>query len=433
MRSVRLITICKLTLFVICFFYISTFPVQAQENSPYSRYGLGDVLPSQNIVNRSMGGLSIPYRDYQSVNFVNPASLASLKVTTLDVGVNYSTRTLRTIDPPEKFKSAYLIPTYLQLGLRLSRKGNWGMTGGIRQLTRIGYNLGTRTRLPGVDSVFYNYEGNGGSYQAFLGTGFGNKSISFGVNVGYLFGNRQYSTKVNFINDTVPYKKTNSSDTTRFGGLFVNAGLQYTINIGKSTYLRLGLTGSLNNKLKATRDITRETYEAGVNGSIVIDSIYREAGVEGTIIYPGSYGGGFLVEKEEKWQFGAEYSTTKWNSYRYFEMPDRLRDSWTVRVGGQIIPDITDKKYWSRVMYRIGFSYGADYIDLKESFNQYLFTFGAGLPVRRSYYTNQYTTINLGFEIGARGSKSNALRENLFRVCIGLNLSDIWFTKRAYQ
>src|SRR5688572_22582544 len=112
MRSVRLITICKSTIFVFSFFSISLLEIQAQENSPYSRYGVGDILPSQNIVNRSMGGLAIPYRDFQSVNFVNPASLAWLKVTTLDIGVEYSSRTLHEADPPQKFKSAYLIPTY---------------------------------------------------------------------------------------------------------------------------------------------------------------------------------------------------------------------------------------------------------------------------------------------------------------------------------
>ncbi|HRF27774.1 MAG TPA: hypothetical protein PKW54_10550, partial [Ferruginibacter sp.] len=38
---------------------LSSFPTLAQENSPYSRYGLGDIVPNQNVVNRGMGGLSI--------------------------------------------------------------------------------------------------------------------------------------------------------------------------------------------------------------------------------------------------------------------------------------------------------------------------------------------------------------------------------------
>ena len=54
---------------------ISAFePVLAQDNSPYSRYGIGDLVPSTNIANRSMGGISAGYTDYLSVNFNNPAS-----------------------------------------------------------------------------------------------------------------------------------------------------------------------------------------------------------------------------------------------------------------------------------------------------------------------------------------------------------------------
>jgi hypothetical protein len=74
-----------------------------------------------------MGGLSIPYNDLQSVNFVNPASYAYLRVTTLDIGVDYTSRTIRTNQPPQKFNSKYLIPSYINLGLPLKKKGFWGM------------------------------------------------------------------------------------------------------------------------------------------------------------------------------------------------------------------------------------------------------------------------------------------------------------------
>ena len=208
-----------------------------------------------------MGGLAIPFNDLQSVNFVNPASYAYLRVTTFDIGLEYSARTLIAQNPPAKFKTQYLIPTYFQLGLPLKKKGFWGMNIGLRPMTRINYNLSTRTRIPGIDSVLYNYTGNGGSYQAYLGTGFGNKNLSFGINVGYLFGNKEYSTKVIFINDTVPYKKSNSSDTTRFGGIFVNAGVLYRVELARNTYLRLGATGSIQNTLSATRDIARSTFD----------------------------------------------------------------------------------------------------------------------------------------------------------------------------
>ncbi len=301
-------------------------------------------------------------------------------------------------------------------------------------MTRINYNLSTRTRIPGIDSVLYNYSGNGGSYQAYLGTGFGNKNLSFGINAGYLFGNKEYSTKVIFINDTVPYQKSNSSDTTRFGGIFVNAGVLYRVELARNTYLRLGATGSIQNTLAATQDIARSTFDFGsTSGIIIIDSVFKANDQKGEITYPGSVGFGFMFEKEDKWMFGAEINNTFWSNYRYFGQPDALRNSWTARIGGQIIPDINSKSYWPRVVYRAGVSFGPDYIDVGKNLNQYLFSFGAGFPIRRTFYSNQYTTINTAFEIGARGNKNNTVSENLFKISVGVNLSDIWFNPRKYD
>ena len=434
MLSVRQIINYKRAFFALSFILIFTQILPAQVNSPYSRYGLGDVIPSQNVLNRAMGGLAIPYNDLQSVNFVNPASYAYLKVTTLDIGVEYTSKTIRSENPPDKFNSKYLIPTYFQLGLPLSKKKNWGMNIGLRPMTRINYNLSTRTRISDIDSVFYNYAGNGGSYQVYMGTGFGNKKFSVGFNAGYLFGNKNYSTKVVLINDTIPYKNTNSSDSTRFGGIFVNAGALYRIELKRNTYLRIGANGSLQNNLKAFRNISRETFDFSSNTDFdVIDSIYKETEVEGQITYPASFGFGLMLEKEDHWMFGAEINNTLWSNYRYFDQPDALRNSWTIRTGGQVIPNINSKSYWSRVLYRFGFSFGPDYIDLNQKLNQRLFSVGAGFPLRRTYYTNQYTSINTTFEFGARGNKTNAVRENIFKISVGFNLSDIWFNPRKYD
>ena len=110
-----------------------------------------------------------------------------------------------------------------------------------------------------------------------------------------------------------------------------------------------------------------------------------------------------------------------------------LRNNWTVRAGGQFIPDINGKKYLQRVIYRGGVSYGPDAVSLGQPLNQYMFTFGTALPVRRNFYTNQYTTINLVIEAGARGNKDNSVREGIVRFAVGMNLSDIWFNPRKYD
>mgnify|MGYP003345899634 CR=1 FL=1 len=279
MPSVRRIIDWKTTICALALGLIPIYSLLAQENSPYSRYGLGDQLPSQNIATRGMGGLSIPYYDLQSVNSVNPASYAQLKLTTFDIGLDLNTRSLVQLDPAKKYNAAYLIPSYMMLGFPMSRKKHWGMAFGLRPLTRINYDLFERKGISPVDSVGYQYKGGGGTYQAFVGMGFGWKRFTLGFNTGYKFGNKSYSTSTVFINDTVQYKKSISSDTTRFGGIFFDGSLQYTLSVGKNTFLRLGATYGLTTNMKGLRDITRETitYTSTGTTSVIVPTTATRA------------------------------------------------------------------------------------------------------------------------------------------------------------
>jgi len=434
MRLVRPITNSFSAILLLLVMFLLALQGKAQENSPYSRYGLGDFVPGQNILNRGMGGLSSAFADYSSVNFTNPASYASLKITTFDIGLDYNSRSLRALNPPRKFNSAYLIPSYMQIGLPLSKKKNWGMNIGLRPITRINYDILLNTRISGIDSAQYSYLGNGGTYQAFTGMAYGTKNLSIGFNAGYMFGNKEYSTRLSFVNDTINYKTTNSADTTRFGGLFFNAGIQYKIKLNEKTILRLGFHGNLSTSMKATRNISRETIAYNPNaGVVVIDSIYSSQDQTGTIVHPSSWGAGFMFEGENMWMFGGEIGVANWADYRYFGTADKMVNNWTGRIGGQFVPDFKSSNYWQRVTYRIGASFGPDNVQLNKAIPQYMFSFGTGLPVRRNVYTNQYTTINTAFELGFRGNKSNDIRENIFRFSLGLSLSDIWFNKPKYQ
>ena len=87
----------------------------AQENSPYSRYGLGDLAPNHNIFSRGMGGIAAGILDYQSINFVNPATLASLPNTIFDIGSEVDVRRLKSTNPAKTFTSTNALFSYLQL------------------------------------------------------------------------------------------------------------------------------------------------------------------------------------------------------------------------------------------------------------------------------------------------------------------------------
>ena len=202
----------------------------AQENSPYSRYGLGDLLPSSSIINRSMGGISAGYMDYdkryeikdgylksQTINFTNPASYSKLRITSFDLGFEVDSRTIRSVDEVKKFKSVSPIISYVQLGVPLNRKHNLGMTFGLRPITRVNYKIGSGQRLPGIDSVNTLYQGTGGTYQVYTGLGKSFGKFSVGFNAGYMFGNKNYTTRRDFVGNYFHTGDRNIADQKRDG------------------------------------------------------------------------------------------------------------------------------------------------------------------------------------------------------------------------
>jgi hypothetical protein len=424
----------------------------AQENSPYSRYGLGDLAPNHNIFSRGMGGIAAGTLDYQSINFVNPASLASISNTIFDIGAEIDVRTLKSANPVKKYSAANSIFSYLQLAFPVAsekmRKKNigWGMSFGLKPVTKINYKIETASRLSNIDSIHTLYEGTGGVNQAYFGTALKIKGFSFGVNAGYMFGNKNYSTKVIFVNDTVPYYKSNSANQTNFGGFFINGGIQYEIWLNKDKksepvkMLRFGAYGNLQQKLKASRDDIRETFSYDANNSSYrVDSVYDQKNVSGTIEYPSTYGAGFSYTGEH-WMYGADYEAAQWAKYTYYGQADAsVQNNFTVRVGAQYYPaklNTPVRKYFNFVKYRAGFYYGPDYIRTGNNRPDYSFTLGAGMPLtslQRLSYSGEYVVLNTALEVGGRGDKNSNLRENMVRFSIGVAMNARWFRKIKYD
>ena len=440
-------------------FIASWAPVFSQDNSPYTRYGLGDIVPSTNINTRALGGISTGYNDYFTINLNNPASYAFFQAAReakskklnfgraiLDVGLNFENRTLIEPGNTEKFSASNALFSYVQVGFPL--RNNWGLSFGLRPISRISYKLSQIQRLYDpvsgipIDSAVTSNEGDGGTYLASVGTGFRFGNLSLGFNGGYMFGKKDYSARRAFFNDTVQYTSGNFQTKTTYGNLYFNAGLQYQIKLDSSTFITLGAYGNLKQNLNASQDLIRETYFYDPSsGNVRIDSVYEKSNVKGTIEYPASYTAGFTLQripqlKKAGWLIGVDFSQSNWKDYRFYGQTDSLRNKWEIRVGGEIRPSATAarKSYWGNVAYRAGFFIGDDYIQVKQKLPLFGATFGLGLPLRNfNRLNNQVTFINLAFEYIKRGNNSNVLKENMFRISAGFALSDLWFIRKKYE
>jgi hypothetical protein len=447
-RNNCFVAICILTLFL-----FATPQVFAQENSPYSRYGLGNALPASNVVNRGMGGVAAAYADPLSVNFSNPASYSRFQVTTeprsgrplygrvvFDVGINIENKTLREPNVAQKFSGSTASFSHLQLGLPLNK--NWGLSFGLRQLNRISYKVGELEPIYNagtgayIDTGYTEYAGNGGTFLPNIGTGIAIKNLSLGVTAGYLFGRREFSTSRQF-SDTVEVKTALYNNDASYGGLFLSGGAQYRFKLNKdsTTVLSLGVSGNLKQTINASGDVIRTAI-----GTSASDTVQQQRDLKGSIVYPASYTVGFTVERRiganGSFIFGTDLLRSQWSSFRYFDSTDLVQDNWQLRFGTQLRPNVkAGSGYFSNVSYRAGFYFGPDYIHVGRELPVYGITFGMGLPIA-SYNTmsrGQFTMINVALEYEKRGNNSNVLKENAFRFSIGLNFSDLWFSKRKYE
>jgi len=414
----------------------------AQLNSPYSRYGVGNMVSQANIANRGMGGISAAYTDPTSINTVNPASYSDLVYSTLDIGLEYDGLNLKSKTPQGIFKSNDGIIPYLEFGFPLLRgnkkaekhKISLGMALGLKPISRINYKIGSSTFS--IDSSLTSYEGSGGVNEAFAGTGIRIKNFSIGFNTGYLFGEKDYDTRLLFNNDSLNYYKTHYGSRTRFGGMFLDAGMQYIIKMKKSA-LTLGAYGTLQRKYSGSKDNLLETfnYNAQTLAPQPIDTVSYISGQKGKVEMPATFGGGISYSNEHL-LVGADYETTQWSNYRFFGKKDLVKNSWNAKIGIQYLPASSGNSgYFNFVKYRAGFSFGQDYIDVENSLPFYTISVGGSFPLKlkRSFYDNQYSIMNFTFEYGNRGNNNNNLTENIYKVSLGFSLSDIWFLRQKYR
>ncbi|MGN6530274.1 MAG: hypothetical protein ACTHK0_00795 [Ginsengibacter sp.] len=425
-------------------FLIAAFPLfcMAQDNSPYSRYGVGNIVPPSNIANRAMGGISAGYSDPTSINSVNPATYSDLIYSTLDIGLEYDGREIKSANPVGSYKSNNAIVPYLQFGFPLLRgnkkaqknKTSWGMALGLRQASNISYKIQSTSRNS-VDTISTIYQGNGGVDQAFIGTALRFKNFRIGFNTGYLFGSKDYDTRLTFSNDTLDYYKTHSGTQTRFGGIFLDAGVQYSAKLKKGE-LTFGAYGNLQKQYHATKDDILETFAYSSTGAPVpIDTVSQVAGQKGKVQMPATFGAGFSYSNDHL-TFGADYETTQWENYRFFGQKDLVQNSWTARFGLQYLPaSLGSTGYFNYVKYRAGFSFGQDYIAADHSLPVYTISVGGAFPMKlkHSFYDHQYSIMNVTFEYGNRGNNQNNLTENIYKLSLGFSLSDIWFIRQKYQ
>lgn len=426
---------------------------QSGANSPYSRFGIGDLTDNNFMASRQMGGLGSSFVDPYQVNIVNPASYSFLKATAFEVGVYARRSDISEGTNSQRRWSGNL--EYISLAFPLTNPINeviegkkkefhWGMAFTLMPNSDVSYNVFSDETDANFGDYTLNYAGSGGSYKVLWGNAVNYKDFALGVNAGYLLGDIRYEQNTFF--DDLPAAFVNNFVTDyRLSGFLYDIGLMYNTVLNRKELetnngagikrFSAGIHFNSNTSFRTDADVSLISI---LSGSSAVDSTNTRLGVEGTGTLPAEIGLGATYQHNGKFAIGFDVSRTSWSDYRNDAelisdaTPQILTDTYSASIGGYYRPSTKSyAKYLQRIFYRYGLFYntdprsdnGTNIIDLGVNF-------GIGLPV---IYQRKISHLNLGIDLGRRG-QGTAVEENYLQVNFGFTFNDDeWFIKRKYN
>lgn len=417
----------------------------ATTSSPYSKFGLGDIIPEALPQSIGMGGIGAAVNrisGYNNINVLNPASYGAIGFTTIDAGIYSNVVSLNQTGQPSSTNGNFRL-SHVAFAIPVSKRS--ALSFGLLPYSQMGYNYkqtlskGFGTGSPAdTNAVNYIYNGDGGLSKAYLGYGFGlGKHLLIGANVAYIFGNlQQYSsTEIPTLYGTLNSRVEQSNAV---GGLTYDYGVQYSFDFGdqKQKHLILGYSASANSRITTTSSyiVSHYTYDASGNQNLAIDSVVNQQGAKSKIQLPQINHFGITFQNDLKFLIGADYTIGKWSSLTISGANAGFQDSKTLNVGGQFTPNINAlHNYFARTDYRLGFIYDQTYLNLNNTnIKRYAVTVGLGLPLAPNNLS--FYKVNFSAEIGQRGTLTNGLvKENYVNLHLGFTLNDKWFQRYKFD
>jgi hypothetical protein len=404
---------------------------QISTNSPYSRFGLGNLNNSSSADQLGMGGSSVVYNNPDVINFNNPATYSSFKAKSFlfTTSLNSSASRFTTSNNIQYENNT----SFSKIALGFPVNQYISVSSGLLPFSNVGYQLDyndTENFLE--DTVSISSIGNGGLSKYYLGASVKlHKTLSVGVNASYLFGGLSRNKTADFNNSSI--FNVSSVNRTNITGVSFETGLLFNTDLSEDNNISFGLTYNHNANLNARRTLLGTTYELN-NSLLVIKDTFQNEVENGTIVLPSKLSAGMMYSSE-KWLLLANYSSQNWSDYSLTfgeeREDDNLENSVCVSSGLQYTPEFNSvTKYWKRINYRIGARYDKTYLSLKDlQLTEKSLSFGLGLPVKRS---NSF--YNIGMEVGKQGTTQDKLiQERFVRFTFGVTFKGLWFVKRKYD
>ncbi|MES2761433.1 MAG: hypothetical protein V4677_04465 [Bacteroidota bacterium] len=445
----------KTFIFSLAFLSSVTFSyAQILTSSPYSRYGLGEMNLQAFATPAAMGGSFIAYHQDTIapffINSANPAGLAGIRLTTLELGGQAQFTKISNTDAAIRKKNINF--SYGSLGFPLKRWG--GAAFGIMPYSTVGYKINSTQEVAGVGTMDYVFQGDGGINKVFLGTGlkpfrrqaykfqisdradtlvkyketakykrikFGKQLLSefsFGVTGNYLFGTINQTTDVIYPG-SITYFNSKRQRAIQINDFTFNGGLQthftidstrvrgkkyrekykmyspdsvvhYRKNRELKQKIKIGVGFFVNTPAAVSAKQSNIIYNYAIDGFGVErpkDTVLNSQDVAGTITLPLEMGLGLSIKKGEKLTVLFDAATTNWQDFKYFDAKSTdFKNSYRVSAGLNYTPN---KLAFGSSNYikRVQYRLGVSYSD-------------GYLDLKNTPISNAFISAGLGLPVG---------------------------------
>jgi hypothetical protein len=399
---------------------------QNNTNSPYSRYGYGELADRSFGAGRAMGGVGVGLRSSKQINPMNPASYSAMDSLTFLFDFGASAQLAKYDDGVNKQNYTNGNIEYLAMQFPISDR--LAMSLGILPYSFVGYDYKVES-LDG-DAPFLNrYTGKGGFNNIYAGFGYDlwKNRLALGANVGYFFGNLEHASNVYLVSSTADMVK---SEKLHVRDVKLDLGLQYTHPIGKQERFVLGLTYSPSKDLNMSTYRNTIQYVGNTSNVVESDTSYNSA-----FGLPNSYGVGFSYIKDNRLTVAADFLYEDWASSKYYDRKGSFKDRFRVGGGAEYTPRFMDRSLFKRINYRAGVHYGNSYHQItasasdvnlnNASYKEFGASVGLGLPL-----VDGRSHLNIAFEYTKiTPSVSTMIDEQYYRFTISYTFNERWFSK----
>ena len=381
---------------------------QNNTNSPYTRFGYGEINDNIAGGQRAMGGVSVGVRNGYTINTVNPASYSAVDSMTFmfDMGASGLISTFTDNTGSNTKNNANL--EYITMQFPITK--SLGFSAGVQPYSFMGYSFKSSTLIRLETDSFISkqyHNGLGGFNQVYAGlSGKFLNHFAFGINAYYLYGSISNNKSLvnSFASDSTV--ETNSIKAHNFR---LRYGIQYFNTFAEKHDLTVGLIYEQKTALKGS-----------------FQSMFKDTtSIEGFEI-PALYGAGLYYTYDKKLSTGLDYTFQNWKDIKYFGTTGTLENRSKIAWGAEYLPNYRGRNYYERVRYRVGCNISDAYITVgTQSLPKNLgLSLGFGLPLR-----NTATILNTSFEYGKIGTTS-LLQEDFYKLTFNIVFNEHWFFKR---